>query len=428
MKKILISMCLILLSAFCNLGFCTEPLTSNTYNFKDLNQVVMEMKTQEATLESYFSQKHSKKENSKRFSEYVLNMNALRENFFSAYNASDKSLDDDYYFSFDKALSDSYVSHFARPSIKSVYLYYYGGLTLSFDYAYILKQYCPHLDRAWKTYFEYKKEENADRLSLQDFDGEADFVKRYENTGKKWVKKWTLFTMLHPNFSLNDEIRTDISNEIKHHPETSFNFKIYLFSVIGIGLAILISIGAIICFIKKVALIDLLKRYVNNLATKLKTYTNNLIAKITCYCKLAFSLIMKHKKSSLITFAVIIISIIIILIHNANSIPKCDSKFAEETVIKIFKQHEMIYEKNIENVSEIKMSDFMPVSYDKGINKYTCSANLTMYSKPNNPIYFLGAYKSFKYNVYYEIYKERGKNTAKASWEMFNIGSQESAR
>ena len=37
------------------------------------------------------------------------------------------------------------------------------------------------------------------------------------------------------------------------------------------------------------------------------------------------------------------------------------------------------------------------------------------------------AYKSFKYNVRYEIYKERGKNTAKASWEMLNIGAQEFA-
>lgn len=132
-------------------------------------------------------------------------------------------------------------------------------------------------------------------------------------------------------------------------------------------------------------------------------------------------------KQTIITIAAIIALIGIISIHKSVQVPKCDSKFAEETVIRIFKQNDHIYEHNIDNVSYIKMSEFTPIDYDKDINKYTCNAKLTMYANPDSPILFLGAYKSFKYNVRYEIYKERGKNTAKASWEMLNIGAQEFA-
>lgn len=132
-------------------------------------------------------------------------------------------------------------------------------------------------------------------------------------------------------------------------------------------------------------------------------------------------------KQTIITIAAIIALIGIISTHKSVQVPKCDSKFAEETVIRIFKQNDHIYEHNIDNVSYIKMSEFTPIDYDKDINKYTCNAKLTMYANPDSPILFLGAYKSFKYNVRYEIYKERGKNTAKASWEMLNIGAQEFA-
>lgn len=142
-------------------------------------------------------------------------------------------------------------------------------------------------------------------------------------------------------------------------------------------------------------------------------------------CSFSYLSDIKTKKGLLV---LIVTVLLIFVIHNNVSVPKCDSKFAEEIVIKIFEDNDNIYQHNIDNVSKIKMSNFTPVSYDKNTDKYACNAILTMYAKPDRPILFLGAYKSFKYDVYYEIYKERGKNTAGASWKMLNIGKQDAVK
>ena len=70
------------------------------------------------------------------------------------------------------------------------------------------------------------------------------------------------------------------------------------------------------------------------------------------------------------------------------------------------------------------MSNFTPVRYDKNTNKYTCNATLTMYAKSGNPIYYLVPFNSLKFDVVYDIYKERGENKVSASWTMQNIWTQ----
>ena len=132
------------------------------------------------------------------------------------------------------------------------------------------------------------------------------------------------------------------------------------------------------------------------------------------------------KPVSLVVISLLVMSGIIATFKSFQ-VPTCDSKYAEKTVISIFKNNDNIYKNNIDNVSTIKMSSFIPEGRDKETGKNTCSARLTMYAKSGTTIFFLLPFNSFKYNVYYEIYKERGNNRVKASWEMLNIGNQDVA-
>ena len=103
------------------------------------------------------------------------------------------------------------------------------------------------------------------------------------------------------------------------------------------------------------------------------------------------------------------------------TLPACDSKFAEEQVLEIFKQHNSEYKDNIERdlLGELRFSDPVPQSYDKEIKKYECSGRITMYPK-DGLLYGYNGYSRMKNkvgicNVSYSIYKEHGKNTVRAN-------------
>ena len=129
----------------------------------------------------------------------------------------------------------------------------------------------------------------------------------------------------------------------------------------------------------------------------------------------------------------------------ANSLPTCDSSFAENEVLEIFKQNNREYNElnNWGMVQDIKMSMIEPISYDKEIKKYECSARLTLY--PSNtkvtgipskilPILSLTEFdyerKQYKRigtkamafwgnvtcDVNYNIYKEHGENQVTSSY------------
>lgn len=107
-----------------------------------------------------------------------------------------------------------------------------------------------------------------------------------------------------------------------------------------------------------------------------------------------------------------------------NALPTCDGKFAETQVIDIFKEHDELYKENVSEVAEIRFSAPEPISYDKEINRYTCTARLTMYAKPGSYIItqrIMGdrcsGYDQISYVAYYSLYKENKFFRAKSSWE-----------
>lgn len=132
------------------------------------------------------------------------------------------------------------------------------------------------------------------------------------------------------------------------------------------------------------------------------------------------------KKLSLYVFAPLLcvglVGGIVFTIHKgieSVTLPTCDSKFAEEQVLEIFKLHNSEYKDNVEQglLGELRFSDPVPQSYDKEIKKYECSGRVTMYPK-NGLLKYGYARKENKVgicDVHYSIYKEHGKNTVRAN-------------
>lgn len=126
----------------------------------------------------------------------------------------------------------------------------------------------------------------------------------------------------------------------------------------------------------------------------------------------------------------------------ATSLPACDSKFAENEVLEIFKQNNNNY--NDLNkwglVEDIKISMIEPLSYNKDIKKYECSARLTLFPSNNKvvgiPSHILPRFEFINNHyrsriigteassfwgratcdVNYTIFKEHGKNKVISSY------------
>lgn len=192
---------------------------------------------------------------------------------------------------------------------------------------------------------------------------------------------------------------------------------------IVIGLISIIFICCGVFFIKKFGLINKIKTVlpekINNFKQIFSPKINLLKEKTQTLLNKIFNI---FKRKELIIGLCIIFGIIAsVIIYNENALPKCDSKFAEETIIEIFKNNDNTYENNIQRVGEITVSNFTPVSYDKNIGKYECSAYLVMYPKNNEKLYYLFPLSKIRYDLEYEIYKERGRNSLKARWRMAPI-------
>lgn len=416
MKKVLVSICLFLLSMFSCVGYCAEKLTDDGYGlittsvskstdvFTEPYDIVRYLSGMESEFSDFINKNNSKEQNSKLFGIYMQNLYALRNKFFEYVPYSDEL--QEYSIRLEPDEDDDSYYHFTYPYVDNVKLKLQDGFEFAFDYKGMKDKYSSYLDNTWNTYLKYSIEQENDYIERLSHDGDEDYAEIYMRECNKWIRKWSIFLTFHPDFPLSEQIQQEI-NDLESVTQKKFNVGIYILYLSLISLLIIALIGIVIFLTIKFKLINKLKTASYNIA-------KNVIEKI-----------VKFKTIIFIILGIIILVVSGIYVHNAVSVPKCDSKFAEETVIQIFKQNELIYQKNEENVSDIKMSNFAPISYDKGIKKYSCEAKLTMYAYPDSPIIFLGAYKSFKYNVYYELYKERGKNTAKASWSMLNIGKQE---
>ena len=111
-----------------------------------------------------------------------------------------------------------------------------------------------------------------------------------------------------------------------------------------------------------------------------------------------------------------------------NTLPKCDSQFAEQQVLDIFKQHNPTYQDYVKYglLGDIKFSNPAPESYDKDIKRYECTADVTMYPNtslglPNfvytdeNIPYGYVFYELATCRVSYSIFKANGKNEVRTT-------------
>jgi hypothetical protein len=401
MKKLLISVCLIFLSVLCIPVFCSAQsidyefnyITSSGEEFNNPKDIVEYISNVEDEFDDFISKNEDKKQNSKVFGIYLKKLESLRDELGSSIMFSGRDYSD--------YGIDVYFKHFANPKINVLQLEPDVGLII--DYKYICKKYCSSLNNSWKDYIKYVLAEEDDYDEFHSHDGEDSYEAMYVALQKKWIKKWIMFTLLHPNFPLNAQIKEDTL----HRGDGHFNVKIYLASIIITDLIILSLLAAVIFFVRKY-----------NLISKSITFTKNQLSNVD----------IEHLQKGLIVFGIIAVAIIIFVRQHNNAELKCDSKFAEEEIIKIFKNNDNKYLNNIDNVEEIKMSDFEPMEYDSGINKYTCRAVLTMYSTSESPIDFYGPFNSLKFNVKYSTFKERGKNKVRASWKMMKLYMQDRAK
>lgn len=156
---------------------------------------------------------------------------------------------------------------------------------------------------------------------------------------------------------------------------------------------------------------------------------NTVVFLVVKYCsKSAFSSISSTITKSLPKVLPVSLSLLVIFlaissfswIKNSVSMPACDSKFAEEQVLEIFKLHNYEYKDNIERglLGDIRFSDPVPQSYNKEIKKYKCTGRVTMYPRNGLLKSEYGIMYSNKVgicDIEYSIYKEHGKNTVRAT-------------
>lgn len=89
-------------------------------------------------------------------------------------------------------------------------------------------------------------------------------------------------------------------------------------------------------------------------------------------------------------------------LYSANTLPTCDSEFAENIVLEWAKEKYNV-DYYADKIESLRMHDFVPLGYDSDIKKYMCKAIITLDFKPG--------YFDEEYYVGYAIYKERGQNT-----------------
>ena len=130
----------------------------------------------------------------------------------------------------------------------------------------------------------------------------------------------------------------------------------------------------------------------------------------------------------IIPVAIIFVLLVIILtvVISKNNLPKCDSKYAEEEVLAIFKSRNSKYEHYNKNgeLSYISLEDPQPLSYNKEIKRYECKAKIVFH--PNTVFDADSYYKYSSINCFvnYSITKSKGKpliySTYCNSWGDFN--------
>ncbi len=112
---------------------------------------------------------------------------------------------------------------------------------------------------------------------------------------------------------------------------------------------------------------------------------------------------------------VVVLFILGIISNSINTLPKCDSKYAEREVLSIFEQNNgMVKELNRSGeLASLSLEGQQAVSYNREVNRYECTADVVFHpytvfykGRPN----FIGGEKTkIKCNVEYSISKSKGK-------------------
>lgn len=141
----------------------------------------------------------------------------------------------------------------------------------------------------------------------------------------------------------------------------------------------------------------------------------------------------KNHTLRIITFSVFAIILILLVCFGIykgveiTSLPKCDSKFAEEEVIAIFKQNNFVYKQEQSNLDYISFEYPQATSYERDIPRYECSAKVRMHAFPEsggfnvwNDYGYINHFES-KYNtidcsVDYSITRSRGENMVTSTY------------
>lgn len=163
------------------------------------------------------------------------------------------------------------------------------------------------------------------------------------------------------------------------------------------------------------------------------------IKKDATMCKYCMKRLDENDSNGISSILVITLSVVAVLLvvgvvygickmFESTTLPKCDSKFAEQQVLEIFKQHNDKYKEYVDYglLSDIKFSNPAPESYDKDIKRYECTADVTMY--PNSSLglpsniyinsnipYGYSFYELATCRVSYSIFKANGKNEVRTT-------------
>lgn len=130
------------------------------------------------------------------------------------------------------------------------------------------------------------------------------------------------------------------------------------------------------------------------------------------------------------TLALILILLICFGIYKGiqmTSLPKCDSKFAEENVIAIFKENNFVYKQEQYNLGYISFEYPQATSYEKDIPRYECRAKVRMHALPESGGFnvwnawgyidrFESKYNTIDCSVIYSITKSRGENIVNSTY------------
>lgn len=116
-----------------------------------------------------------------------------------------------------------------------------------------------------------------------------------------------------------------------------------------------------------------------------------------------------------------IISLSILFSACSSKVPTCDSSFAENEVIEIYKQNDWLYKEYLNSDPTLKVTLEYPqaTSYDKDIDKYFCKATIKIKSdyETFQNVSSAGRYiTGIESQVIYDISKSKDKNLIEAKW------------